>query len=357
MADPPSDVLRQDDIWAVVLAGGTGTRLWPASRPRRPKQLLPLSSDGRPLVAEAVDRAIRVAGRERVRLVASGALLEVLEERLPELEEENFIAEPEARGTAPALVWAAHRIGRRDRDAVMLSLHADHRIQPAEAFEETAARTVTAARSGGRLYCIGARPTRPETGYGYVMLGERLGEGIHEVREFVEKPTRHWARRYVDSGEYLWNTGLFAWRVGDFLEATRTLAPELEAGMARLDRDPEDAPGFFGAVEPVSVDVAVMERADSVGVVEATFEWDDLGVWTAVGRALPTDGSGNAVMGESVRLDASDNIVWSENGRLVLFGVEGLVVVQSGGQTLVTTRERAPDLKRLLRSLDGDDEG
>lgn len=356
MAQRPPDELQQDDTWAVVLAGGTGTRLWPASRPDRPKQLLPLSAGGRPLVAEAVDRAIRVAGRERVRIIASDALLEVLEEALPELEDENFLAEPEPRGTAPALVWAAHRIARRDPDAVMLSLHADHRIQPAEAFEETAARTVRAARSGGRLFCIGARPTRPETGYGYVLLGDPIGEGVHEVREFVEKPTRHWARRYVDSGEYLWNTGLFAWRVDDFLGATRALAPELEAGMAILEEDPGDAVGFFGAVEPVSVDVAVMERADTVGVVEATFEWDDLGIWTAVGRALPTDAAGNAVMGESVRLDAKDNIVWSEDGRVVLFGVEGLVVVQSGGRTLVTTRERAPDLKQLLRSLDGDGE-
>ena len=345
-----------DDVWAVVLAGGTGTRLWPASRPERPKQLLPLSADGRPLVAEAVERAIRVAGRDRVRLVASRRLIGVLMNVLPELDEDNFLAEPEPRGTAPALAWAAHRIARRDRDAVMLSLHADHRIHPAEAFDETARRTVSMAREGGRLFCIGARPTRPETGYGYVLLGDPIDEHVHEVGEFVEKPTRHWARRYVDSGEYLWNTGLFAWRVGDFLAAARELAPELEAGLEVLDGDPEDVEGFFGAVEPVSVDVAVMERAPSVGVVEATFEWDDLGVWTAVARVLPTDTAGNAARGDCVLLDASDNVVWSEEDRLVLFGVDGLVVVQSGGRTLVTTREAAPDLKRLLRTLEEDEE-
>lgn len=345
-----------DDVWAVVLAGGTGTRLWPASRPERPKQLLPLSADGRPLVAEAVERAIRVVGRERVRLVASERLVGVLMDVLPELDGHNFLAEPEPRGTAPALAWAAHRIARRDRDAVMLSLHADHRIQPTEAFDETAERIVSVAREGDRLFCIGARPTRPETGYGYVLLGEEIDERVHEVEEFVEKPTRHWARRYVDSGEYLWNTGLFAWRVADFLAAARELAPELEGGLEVLDEDPDDVEGFFAAVEPVSVDVAVMERAPSVGVVEATFDWDDLGVWTAVARALPNDAAGNAVRGDSVLLDTADNVVWSEEGRLVLFGVEGLVVVQSGGQTLVTTREAAPDLKRLLRALEEEDE-
>lgn len=346
----------ESHTWAVVLAGGTGTRLWPASRPERPKQLLRLSPHGRPLVAEAVERAVRIAGRERVRLVASERLLGVLMEVLPELVEENFLAEPEPRGTAPALTWAAHCIARQDRDAVMLSLHADHRIDPPEAFDETAERTVRAARRGGRLFCIGARPTRAETGYGYVLLGEPIDEGVYEVREFVEKPTRHWARRYVDSGEYLWNTGLFAWRVGDFLQAARELAPELEKGLDALEADPDDAEGFFGAVEPVSVDVALMERATSVGAVEATFEWDDLGVWTAVGRALATDASGNAVMGEGVVMDAADNIVWAEEEPVVLFGVEGLVVVHSGGKTLVTTREKAPELKRLLAALDEDGE-
>lgn len=338
--------------WAVVLAGGTGTRLWPASRPDRPKQLLPLGTDGRPLVAEAVERAVRTAGRERVRLVAGRQILSLLREVLPEMEEENFLAEPEARGTGPALTWAAYRIARQDPGAVMLSFHADHRIAPPDAFQETARRTASAAREGGRLYCIGARPTRAETGYGYVLMGRELAEGIHEVEEFVEKPNRPWARRYVDSGEYLWNTGLFAWRADDFLEVVRERAPELSPGLDRLDRDPDDAPGFFEAVEPVSVDVAVMERAPTVGVVEATFDWDDLGVWNAVARTLDRDEGGNAESGDVFALDARDNVVWAEDGRVVLFGVQDLVVVRSGDEVLVTTRDRAPELKRLLDALD-----
>lgn len=338
--------------WAVVLAGGTGTRLWPASRPDRPKQLLPLGTDGRPLVAEAVERAVRTAGRERVRLVAGRQILSLLREVLPEMEEENFLAEPEARGTGPALTWAAHRIARKDPGAVMLSFHADHRIAPPDAFQETARRTASAARRDERLYCIGARPTRAETGYGYVLMGRELAEGIHEVEEFVEKPNRPWARRYVDSGEYLWNTGLFAWRADDFLEVVRERAPELSPGLDRLDRDPDDARAFFEAVEPVSVDVAVMERAPTVGVVEATFDWDDLGVWNAVARTLARDDHDNAESGDVFALDARDNVVWAEDGRVVLFGVQDLVVVRSGGEVLVTTRDRAPELKRLLDALD-----
>lgn len=341
----------EGSTWAVVLAGGTGTRLWPASRPDRPKQLLPLGVDGRPLVAEAVERAVATAGRDRVRLVAGRRLLSLLREVLPDLEGENFLAEPRALGTGPALTWAAHGIAREDPEAVMLSFHADHRISPPESFQETARRTAVAARQGGRLYCIGARPTRAETGYGYVLMGRELAEGVHEVEEFVEKPNRPWARRYVDSGEYLWNTGLFAWRADDFLEVVRDRAPELSAGLDRLERDPDDADGFFDAVEPVSVDVAVMERASAVGVVEATFEWDDLGVWNAVARTLPEDERGNAVSGDVFTLDARDNVAWGEDGRVVLFGVQDLVVVRSGDEVLVTTRDRAPELKRLLDAL------
>ncbi len=337
------------ETWAVVLAGGTGTRLWPASRPERPKQLLPLGSDRRPLVARAVERAVRVAGRERVRLIASRPLTALIREAVPELEEEHFLVEPAARGTGPALTWAAHRVARQDPDAVMLSFHADHLISPPEAFDRTAKRTAELARGGGRLFCIGARPTRPETGYGYVLLGDALDGDVHEVEEFVEKPTRHWARRYVDSGEYLWNTGLFAWRAGDFLDVVRERAPELEPGLERLDED--DVEGFFEAVEPVSVDVAVMERAPSVGVVEADFEWDDLGVWTAVARTIEPDGAGNALVGDVEAVESRNNMAWSEDGRIVLFGVDDLVVVRSGGQTLVTTRDRAPDIKRLLEVL------
>lgn len=337
------------ETWVVVLAGGTGTRLWPASRPERPKQLLPLGEDRRPLVARAVERAFRVAGRERVRLIANRSLMSLIREAVPELEDRHLLVEPAARGTGPALTWAAHRVARENPDAVMLSFHADHLISPPEAFDRTAERTAAAARGGGRLFCIGVRPTRPETGYGYVLLGPPLDDDVYEVEEFVEKPTRHWARRYVDSGEYLWNTGLFAWRAGDFLEVVRDRAPELAPGLEALDRD--DVDDFFETVDPVSVDVAVMERAPSVGVVEADFAWDDLGVWTAVARTIEADAADNALVGDVEAVEARDNMAWSEDGRIVLFGVEGLVVVRSGGQTLVTTREEAPRMKRLLDEL------
>lgn len=337
-------------LWAVVLAGGAGTRFWPASRTERPKQLLPLGREGRPLVADAVERAMRLAGEERVRIVAGGHLIGPLREALPRTGREHYLVEPRPRGTGPALAWAAHHATRADPDAVMVSLHADHRISPEELFDESVARAVRGARDDERLFCLGIRPDRPETGYGYLRLGPALSDRVFEVEEFVEKPDPERARRYLESGEHLWNTGLFVWRSRVFLDAVREHAPEIGDVIERLDAG--DVDGFFDRVGSVSVDVAVLERAERVGAVEAAFEWDDLGVWTSLARAVSPDEGGNTVLGRARAVDARGNIVWSEDGRVTLFGVDDLVVVRSGDETLVTTRERAPALKELLERLD-----
>lgn len=335
--------------WAVVLAGGSGTRFWPASTPERPKQLLPLGGD-RPLVVEAVERARAVAGPDRIRIVTARRLLPALRRHLPALADRQLLAEPAPRGTGPALAWAAHEIARTDPGAVMIAMHADHVIGPESEFLRTVERAVAAARTRRRLYCIGVPPDRPETGYGYLHLGEEHASGIHDVRRFVEKPDRETAEGYVAAGDYLWNTGIFVWRVDDFLEAIRRLTPEVAAALPRLDAD--DPAGFFESVQPITVDVGVMERSDAVGTVRATFAWDDVGVWTSLARTRGSDAEGNTAVGTCRLVESADNIVWAEGGRVTLFGVRGLVVVRSGEETLVMPRELAPRLKRLLRALE-----
>lgn len=331
--------------WAVVLAGGIGSRFWPASIPERPKQLLPLGGE-RPLVVDALERAAAVAGTDRVRVVAGGDLLERFRRLLPDLSPGALLAEPAARGTGPALAWAAHHVAGLDPEGVMVAMHADHVIEPLAGFRRTVEIAVAAAGEGGRLYCIGARPDRPETGYGYVRVGRKRSDGVFEVERFVEKPGREQARRYVESGEYLWNTGIFVWRATDLLEAVRRHAPEIASALPRLDAG--DVEAYFREVDAISIDVAVMERAGSVGVVEAGFRWDDVGVWSALARTRETDPAGNTVVGPARLVDAEDNIVWSEDGRLTLLGVRGLVVVRSGDETLVMPRDRAAELKELL---------
>lgn len=335
--------------FAVVLAGGVGSRFWPASRPSRPKQLLPLGTD-RPLIADAVERASRLAGSDRTVVVAGSHLIAPFREVLPDLSAENFLVEPEARGTGPALAWAAHEISRRDPEAVMVSLHADHLIEPPEAFLDTVGRAVDAA-GDGRLLCLGIEPTRPETGYGYIRVGNEIGPGVYEAEEFVEKPDAETARSYVESGAHLWNSGIFVWRAADLLSAIRRLAPEirlecLEAG---------DVAEFFHTSGPIAVDVAVMERSGRVGVVASSFRWDDVGGWNALHRTWPADEQNNVVYGPAEVVEATDNVVWSEDGSVTLFRVRDLVVVHSGDHTFVTTRKDAADMKKIFERGAGGD--
>jgi len=336
---------------AVVLAGGIGSRFWPASRPARPKQLLALAGT-RPLIVDTVRRAERLVGADNVRLLTGADLVAPLRSVLPEYPADRFWVEPVARSTGPVLAWAAMRIAGDDPDAVMISLHADHLIRPYDAFAAVVERAVEAARRRHALVCLGIRPDRPETGYGYVELGNLTAEGVHAVERFVEKPDHDTAVRYVASGRHLWNSGIFVWRAVDFLDAVRRHSPEIAPALGALEEGGAGVEAFFDAVEPVSVDVGVLERADHVEVAVADFDWDDVGTWSALARTRGADAAGNVTAGETALFEARNNVVWAEDGRVVLFGVDDLVVVRSGGETLVTRRDLAPDLKRALAELE-----
>ncbi len=343
-------VIRGDSTptFAVVLAGGIGSRFWPASTHDRPKQLLPLGGD-EPLIVETVRRAERLVGAEYVRLLTGRDLVTPFRQVLPDYPEERFWVEPEARNTGPVLTWAASRIEREEPGAMMISLHADHLISPFEAFAETIERAKRAAREHGSLVCLGITPTRAETGYGYIEAGAAVGDGVRAVNRFIEKPGPEDARTYLESGRHLWNTGIFVWRAADFLLAVERWCEEIAPALPALDND--DFEAFFAGVRPVSVDIGVLERADNVETAAATFAWDDLGSWEAIARTRESDSSGNFTSGLVRVIDGSDNIVWSEAGRVVLFGMENLIVVRTGDETLVMRRDLAPQLKKMLERL------
>jgi mannose-1-phosphate guanylyltransferase len=342
-----SSTRADDGLWAVVLAGGIGSRFWPASTRHRPKQLLALASD-QPLIADTVERAEAVVDPSRLRILAGEELAVRFRSVLPEFPLEGYWVEPAARGTAPVLAWAAWEIHRRDPDAVMISLHADHRIRPLGAFSDTLAAAAAIAREEDVLVCVGAHPTRPETGYGYLEPGDALtapgGVRAHRVRAFHEKPDAATAAAYLEHG-HLWNTGIFVWKVETFLSEVRRHAPELAACLPLLEKG---ADAFFAEVPVSVVDTEIMERSDRVATVEALFDWDDVGSWEALTRTLDRDSGGNVSHGDAVVLDGSGNVIYADDGQVVVIGVDDLVVVRTEDRTLVIPRERAADLKTYL---------
>jgi len=333
--------------WAAVLAGGSGTRFWPLSTPAHPKQMLALTGDA-PLLVQAVRRLEGLVPPERVFIVTGAALADETRRLLPALPADHVLTEPRAASTAPALVWATHEIRRRDPDAAVLSLHADWWVGDDARFRDTAARALDVAERHDVLVTVGVVPTRPDTGYGYIEPGEPLDGDVRTVKRFTEKPDAETAERLVASGA-LWNSGLFAWTAARLFMETAALAPEIAPHLPLLERG--DVPSFFAAVAPVAIDVSHFERSQRVAVVPGAFPWDDVGTWAALARVRAHDAAGNVSAGEVVAHEASDCVAWADDGALVLDGVHDLVVVRANGITLVTTRDRAPQLKDLLAVL------
>jgi mannose-1-phosphate guanylyltransferase len=340
--------------WVVLLAGGIGSRFWPASTPRRPKQFLPLASS-RPLIVDTVERARALTDASRVLIVAGEHLRPHLESHLPDLAREQLLLEPQAKGTAPALAWAASEIIARAEQperAVMVSLHSDHVIRPLDDFISTIDVAVDAAGDAGRLLTVGIQPARPETDYGYIEVGDLLTPGVYEVRRFVEKPDRETATGYLAQGGFLWNSGMFVWRPQVLLAELDAHTPEFAGMLERLAEGEIDE--FFAHVPTLTIDRGLMERSPNIAVVEAGFEWDDVGAWAALLRVRERDAQGNLLVGDAHAVDCEDSLIWAEDGPVVAYGASDLVIVRASGITFIAPRERALELKQLLEGLPDD---
>ncbi|HEV2018781.1 MAG TPA: sugar phosphate nucleotidyltransferase [Gemmatimonadaceae bacterium] len=335
--------------WAVVLAGGTGSRFWPLSTPEKPKQLLPLVTE-KPLLHDTVSRLRPIVDPEHTIVLTNASLTKAIGKLLRELPRDNIIAEPQPAGTAAALTWAALSIERRDgRNAVMICVHADWAIADDERFRDTLLEAEKVALKTELLVTVGIVPTRPDPGFGYIEPTDTVTGKPSVVKRFVEKPDRMRAEEMRNDG-YLWNSGIFVWRVGDFLDEVDEHTPELAAALRHGRKG--DASQFFGSViMPVSVDVGILERSSKVMVVPGDFGWDDVGTWAALSRVRSKDEFGNVTTGDAHLLDCADNVVHADSGQVVMYGVNDLVVVTKKGLTLVTTTDRASDLKRLIESL------
>ena len=333
--------------WVVVLAGGVGSRFWPLSTPDRPKQLLPLVSE-RPLVVDSIDRLRAVADVSRTLILTNASLIEPIAALLPDVPHGNIIGEPKPLGTGPALAWAAQWIAARDgADAVMISVHADWAIGDADGFRAALRTAASVAARHESLVTVGVVPTRPDPGLGYIQPDGELEPGVRRVARFVEKPDRARAEAMCREG-FLWNSGIFVWRVGDFLDEIRAHTPEIAPALATHGND---IGAFFAAVRPITVDVGVLERSKRVLVIAGDFGWDDVGTWGALRRVRERDAVGNATSGEVYAIAATDNVVHAEKGTVILYGVSDLVVVARDGVVLVTTVARSSELKTLVDAL------
>jgi mannose-1-phosphate guanylyltransferase len=332
--------------WAVILAGGSGTRFWPLSSPNRPKQLLPLAGP-KSTTEDTIERLARFIPPERTLVVTGPSVAPLLIDRLG-LDSANVLIEPRPASTGPALVWATWEALRRDPDAAILSLHADWAIGDPHAFVRTAQTALAAARTHDLLLTVGVVPSRPETGYGYVVPGTPLDGEARRVARFTEKPDAKTALDLMAGGA-LWNTGLFAWTARKLLSEVSANTPEISRALPLLEAG--DVVGFFGTVTAVSIDVGLLERSQAVAVLPGHFDWDDVGTWDALTRVRPRDAAGNVIVGPAVLVESSDCVVWSDGMPVVLDGVHDLVVVQANGRILVMNRARSGELKRTLDTL------
>jgi mannose-1-phosphate guanylyltransferase len=348
-------------VFAVIMAGGAGTRFWPASRSLRPKQLLPLAgTDNETLLAATVRRLKPLVGDADVIVVTGEHLAEGTARAVPQVSPEHILREPTPRNTAPCIAWANATVARLDPDAVVMVLPSDHFIGDEAKFQKVL-RTAIASAERGRVTTVGIVPTRPETGYGYIEVGDVLEGEARAVKRFVEKPDRARAESFVEAGpaRYLWNAGMFFFRARDMAALLERHLPSIASGVARMDAakgSERDAlvREVFPTLQSISIDHGVMEKAEGLAVVPGDFGWNDVGSWQSAWELAERDASGNALGQGDIAIDAKNNLVRSlgtSKKTIALVGVDDLVVVETEDAILVIPRERAQDVRLVVEEL------
>jgi mannose-1-phosphate guanylyltransferase len=354
----------QNDAYAVILAGGSGTRFWPASRKARPKQILPLGPNKEaPLIAETVRRIESLVSADHVLVATNKNLVDATRAALPRLPADAFLGEPVARNTAACIGWATGIVARRNPEAIVMVLPSDHHIADEPAFRDVLARALASA-AGGVITTVGIAPTRPDTGYGYIELGEELAPGLRRGLRFVEKPDRPRAEEYLASGRFVWNSGMFFFRARQMLEAIRAHLPALADGIERIEaaarrgasQERAETESVFSTVPSVSIDVGVMEKVERLHVIPGSFGWSDLGSWESAWELADKDDAGNASNGTAVLVDAKRNLVLDLRTSgpkrvMAAVGVDDLCIVETDDALLVIPRSRSQDVRAVVEEL------
>ncbi len=348
-------------MYAVIMAGGRGTRFWPLSRERRPKQLIDFTGR-KTLIQETVDRIAPLVPLHNVLIVTGEAHAGEVAKQFPDLPKENILVEPVGRNTAPCIGLAAFFIKKKVPDSVMIVLPADHVIADNTAFIETLQAAAAAAEKGNYLVTIGIKPAAPETGYGYIEGGKPLSlvgdRSVLAVASFREKPDLKTARSFLERGTFYWNSGMFIWKVSSILEALQKELPDTYGELLSLEgalgtAGQEDAiRRAYERIRPVSIDYGIMEKADNVIMIPGAFGWNDLGSWDALMDVSQKDRAGNATRGRIVTVDTKDSLVLGTDKLVALVGVDNLIVIETEDALLILKRGHSQDVKKAVEILE-----
>ena len=346
----------------VIMAGGTGTRFWPISTKKRPKQFLKLFGN-RSLLQMSFDRAEGFVSPERVFILTNERFVPMVHEQLPEIPGDNIIGEPQKRDTAAAVALAAYIIQQRFGNSVIVTLTADQLIEPPDVFRKTILSAVRKAEKSDSLYTFGIQPVYPATCYGYLERGSLIttDDGIehYELMRFKEKPEIETAQEYIKSGRFYWNSGMFVWSADTIIKNIDLFLPDHAQYLSNAVKNlntPKWKPSLekaFSKIPAVSVDFGIMEKASDVRCVASTFSWNDVGGWLALQDYLPVDNKGNHYHGNVVISDAHNNLIYSEdnNESVAAIGISNLVIVRSGSNTLIAQKDRLEDIKKLIEKI------
>jgi len=347
-------------LYAVIMAGGKGTRFWPCSRESMPKQFLALTGN-RTMIQATVDRLVPFVQPENIFILTGEPYRKEIRKQLSNIPRQNIIIEPEGKNTAPCIALATAIVQEKEPDAVMLVLPSDHVITDTSKFHEALETAVKAACLGPYLVTIGIRPAWPETGYGYIEMGEHFPvaktQRVNVARRFREKPSREVAEEFLAKGNFLWNSGMFVWTAHTILSAFMWHMPQLYRGIKRIcetlgkPNAKKIIRQMFAEVEPISIDYGIMEKYEKILVVEGDFGWSDVGSWASLSDIMPQDEHGHVCIGQLISVDSSDSVVYSPGKLVALVGVENLVVVETKDAILVCPKDQTQDVRKVTEIL------
>lgn len=355
-------------VYAVIMAGGAGTRFWPKSTKKLPKQFLSLFGD-KTMIQNTAERIKTLIPQERIMVVTNDNYVDLVKDQLPSVPNNNIVGEVVAKNTAPCVAIAAEMLYKKDPEAVMVVLPADHHIEDPDAFNQYLKTAIEKAESGENLVTIGIQPDRPETGYGYIhgddsVKEELAGNVLHPVKAFKEKPDEETAKQFLESGDYFWNSGMFIWSAKTILNEFKEHLPKMydlvkDSSGSFFGKDHKEAVDlFYRSCESVSIDYGIMEHADNVFVVPGEFGWNDVGSWTAAYELGQKDINGNVVNADHATFsESSNNYIFSKSGKMIsVVGVDGIAIVETEEAILVCKIDKAQNVKEIVQELNSKEE-